>query len=459
MTRKLIVLLAFTLAVLASKPASAAEFLADCRGAVKWNSSTVTWRPSLTSFPLNSPWYQSLDAARVAWNSYSPGGNYRINYTWETSTISSNTDNRNSIVMPAPSGWIWTAGATATTLFRRSMCYTWPGPDANWVEMDTIFNPNVPWENSLNPVMPQMPPYSPAYNSTLVALHEAGHGMGLDHENDLLATMNASYPNGGVIGTRNDVHPHADDTHGNRSLYGVSGTQRDLAAYAYRTLLPDFPGNSQVIPAPASANRNAPVSFQFSVENRGTTNQSSIPVYFYLSPTRNVTTSSVYLGSTTLSMNFGASITGTATVFIPATAATGSQYLGWIIDPLNGIVESDEGNNGVSLASPTVINVNRAPTACFTYTPTSGPAPLYVQFDASCSTDADGNPVTYSWDFGDGTTASGSFAEYEFYTQGYYAVTLTVTDSNGASSTVTHFISVTAGGSNCGTPRCLDDPL
>jgi PKD repeat protein len=456
MTRKLIVLLAFTLAVLASKPASAAEFIADCRGGVKWNSATVTWRPSLTSFPLNGGWYQSLDAARVAWNSYSPGGNYRINYTWETSTSTSNTDNRNSIVMPTPAGWIWSAAAAAVTLPRRSMCYTWPGPDANWVEMDTVYNPNAAWENSLNPVMPQGSPF----NSTLVALHEHGHGMGLEHENDLLATMNVGYPVGGVIGTRNDVHPHADDTHGDRALYGVSGTQRDLAATAYRTLQPDFPGSSQAIPAPASSNRNAPVSFQFTVENRGTTNQSSIPVYFYLSPTRNVTTSSVFLGSTTLSMNFGATVTGTATVLIPATASTGSQYLGWIIDPLNGIVESDEGNNGVSLGSATVINANRAPTACFTYTPASGPAPLYVQFDAACSTDADGNSLTYAWDFGDGSTATGAQTEYEFYAQGFYPVQLTVTDSNGASSTVTHFISVTSGGTNCGTPRCLEeDPL
>lgn len=447
MIRKLTFLLTLTLAMLAAKPAAAYVFIEDCRGGVKWNNNDVTWRPSLTSFPQNSAWYNSVDAMRVAWNSYTPGANYRINHTWETSTSTSNTDNRNGIVMPSSSSWFW-GSALAVTQPRRSMCYTWPGPDANWVEMDIAFNPGYTWDTSVNPVAPEGSPY----NSTLVGIHEHGHGMGLGHEDDQLATMNSYYPNGGVIGTRNDVHPHADDARGDRALYGTAATQRDFAAFAYR-VHPYSQGDSLNLPAPASSDRNAALSFQFAIENRGTTNQSSVPVYFYLSSTRNVTTSSTFIGSASFSLNSGATITPTAYVTIPANAPTGYQYLGWIIDPLNATLESDEGNNGVTLASPTLINSNRTPTACMTATPTYGNSPLYVQFDAGCSSDPDGDTLTYAWDFGDGSTGYGAQTAYTYYTTGYYTASLTVTDSNGRSSTTYEQISVT-----CSSHYCLEEP-
>ena len=45
---------------------------------------------------------------------------------------------------------------------------------------------------------------------------------------------------------------------------------------------------------------------------------------------------------------------------------------------------------------------NRRPVASFTTSTTSGPAPLDVDFDASGSSDRDGNVVDYVWVFGDG---------------------------------------------------------
>ncbi|HEX2121260.1 MAG TPA: matrixin family metalloprotease, partial [Thermoanaerobaculia bacterium] len=229
MTRKFLLLILLTLlAVLAATPASAYVFWQDCRGGVRWNNNDVTWRPSLVSFPSGGPWYQSIDASRVAWNSFTPGANYRINYIWDTNTSYSNTDGRNSILTPAV--WPEDSGYLAVTYPRRSMCYAWPGPDANWVEMDIIFNGNKAWENSLNPVAPNFSPY----NVALVAIHEHGHGFGLTHENDQPATMNATYPNAGPIGNPNYIHPHADDARGNRALYGTAATQRDVAAFKYR---------------------------------------------------------------------------------------------------------------------------------------------------------------------------------------------------------------------------------
>jgi PKD domain-containing protein/WD40 repeat protein len=57
---------------------------------------------------------------------------------------------------------------------------------------------------------------------------------------------------------------------------------------------------------------------------------------------------------------------------------------------------------------------------------------LTCSFDAASSV---GSIATYTWDFGDQTTGSGSAANHVFADGGHYAITLTVTDMNGATDT------------------------
>jgi glucose/arabinose dehydrogenase len=94
-------------------------------------------------------------------------------------------------------------------------------------------------------------------------------------------------------------------------------------------------------------------------------------------------------------------------------------------------------------------SVNRAPTASATGSPTSGAPPLTVQFDATASTDPDGDPLSYSWDlngdgtYGDSTSASPSYT----YTQsGQVTVGLQVSDGRGGVGTTTVSILVGSGG-------------
>ncbi|HEV8719169.1 MAG TPA: tandem-95 repeat protein [Candidatus Binatia bacterium] len=81
--------------------------------------------------------------------------------------------------------------------------------------------------------------------------------------------------------------------------------------------------------------------------------------------------------------------------------------------------------------SITVIQINHSPTAN-AGGPYTGSVGVPVQFNGS-GNDPDGNPITFSWTYGDGGTGSGANPTYTYSAPGAYTVTLTVTDSFGAS--------------------------
>jgi len=87
---------------------------------------------------------------------------------------------------------------------------------------------------------------------------------------------------------------------------------------------------------------------------------------------------------------------------------------------------------------------NSAPTASFTCSSTSGPAPLVIAFDASGSSDGDGSIVSYSWAFGDGGTGVGVSVSHTYTASGHYSAQLTVRDDGGATDGASRSITVTA---------------
>jgi len=101
----------------------------------------------------------------------------------------------------------------------------------------------------------------------------------------------------------------------------------------------------------------------------------------------------------------------------------------------------------------TVEALNRLPTASFTFYPYYVGVNQPATFDASDSSDPDGEIVQYIWSFGDGTSDEGMIVEHS-YTSAHGSgwrpvVTLTVVDEDGGSSSTSRTIYV-AGCDTCG---------
>jgi PKD repeat protein len=71
------------------------------------------------------------------------------------------------------------------------------------------------------------------------------------------------------------------------------------------------------------------------------------------------------------------------------------------------------------------------PVANFSWSPSVPEVGELVTFDASASMPMGGEIVSYEWDFGDGSRASGKIVTHRYATIGTFTVTLNVTDSEG----------------------------
>lgn len=89
---------------------------------------------------------------------------------------------------------------------------------------------------------------------------------------------------------------------------------------------------------------------------------------------------------------------------------------------------------------------NQAPVAVFSFAPADPALGDTVEFDASSSTDADGQIISYSWNFGESgeSSATSVLVSYDYSTTGTFAAVLMTTDDDGATSTATANIVIAA---------------
>jgi glucose/arabinose dehydrogenase len=122
---------------------------------------------------------------------------------------------------------------------------------------------------------------------------------------------------------------------------------------------------------------------------------------------------------------------------------------------VGGIVSLEVGPDGalyyIELVSGQVrrlrtTSVSSTPIAVASATPTSGASPLTVSFSSLGSNDPGGLPLTYQWNFGDGTTstAANPVHSYVSATPKTFAAKLTVTNTQGSSASASVAITVGA---------------
>lgn len=104
-------------------------------------------------------------------------------------------------------------------------------------------------------------------------------------------------------------------------------------------------------------------------------------------------------------------------------------------------------------ATTTVTVTNRAPVAN-PGGPYNGYRNQAITMNGAGSSDADGDPLSYSWDFGDGTTGTGPTPSHVYAASGSYTITLVVNDGfiDSTSVTTTAIVENRAPTANAGGP-------
>jgi endonuclease G len=109
-------------------------------------------------------------------------------------------------------------------------------------------------------------------------------------------------------------------------------------------------------------------------------------------------------------------------------------------------VESVSGFDLLSLLRDDIeiaVESNTVPPDAVLDGPWAGYAGDPLAMSAAGSTDADGDALTYAWDFGDGSVASGASVAHTFTGAGQYSVRLIATDVRGLADTISSIAAIT----------------
>ncbi len=285
----LLLLIAGLFLTLCVASALAYVYLACDGTTIKWGLPRTTIHPATISFPSGSARRSALERARDGWNLTVPARNFFFAFDYTSSTTWQLGDGVNQACFTSDYGW--TSSELAITLFTYDC--------EELVEADVLFRPGQNWNYAHHPAPDN--PLGPHY-FVLVALHELGHALGLQHEDRWMATMNSFYPFSGVLGNENDPDPHGDDCAGDWALYGSAGSAHDLAVSIYRRT---GTGNSDFIKAPSYADKGSTKTVTFTLLNRGTQNENGYTLKVYASNDRWITTADTLLRTATYNQTAG----------------------------------------------------------------------------------------------------------------------------------------------------------
>jgi PKD repeat protein len=241
---------------------------------------------------------------------------------------------------------------------------------------------------------------------------------GVWNGNDRMAML-TKVPASGVTNTSGQVtFTSPKDPRGGLFQFYVEGLS--LAGYPYRGDLNHVTSNSIYYPTP-----QAPIA-----EFLGSPTTGSAPL--------TVSFTDKSFGSpapTSWSWNFGDG--GTSTAQNPSHQYTSADYY-----TVTLTVTSSSGQDVEMKTSYITVVSTAPPVANFSGNPTSGSAPLTVNFTDSSTN----SPTSWSWSFGDGGTSTAQNPSHQYTSANQYTVSLTATNAYGSDGeTKTNYITVTAG--------------
>lgn len=96
----------------------------------------------------------------------------------------------------------------------------------------------------------------------------------------------------------------------------------------------------------------------------------------------------------------------------------------------------------IEVFDPSVVNGIPVPRLAIRPSDTRQAGQVF-EFDASSSSDPDGDALSFAWNFGDNTTATGAQTSHSYSTVGRFEVVLDVTDEFGGTASLSRFVRVT----------------
>jgi glucose/arabinose dehydrogenase len=102
--------------------------------------------------------------------------------------------------------------------------------------------------------------------------------------------------------------------------------------------------------------------------------------------------------------------------------------------------------DGDAVRRVVAVTSNRSPVARAAAAPSEGVPPLTVQLSSAGSSDPDGDPLTFHWDFGDGgPTSTAANPSHVYQNAGTYVATLTVDDGDPVPGPTTDTVTILVG--------------
>lgn len=337
--------------------AQAYQYLICLDRDLRWESNNVTMRASNVSF-ADPNWMNSLSTAIGRWNQ-SPS-NFSYSLVTDTNGVKRG-NGQNEVWFSSDPGAL--QGAPAIAYYWYECVDYWIfGKTVKLTETDVIFDVN----EAYTPFMSNKSALweygggSRPFQTT--ALHELGHGLGLQHTNYTYNIMGQDWTHIHVNGATARSYIGEDAARGAAHLYG-NKTLRDLSVsqWKYSGASGEYSSHTRTVMRNASGgvlptsvvngevryhvNPGQTVRVEFTFENNGSSTE-NISTGYYLSTNDLITTVDTKIAEIGMTLSPDSVFTFTQSVTIPASTPHGvNRWLGAIVDNKNVVSELIESNN------------------------------------------------------------------------------------------------------------------